>query len=33
MQDFVAHQNTPAADSEVRIKSAELKIVKLTESY
>lgn len=35
MQDLVAHpqDSTPAADSEARIKSAEIKIVRLTETY
>ncbi len=35
MQDLVAHpqDTTPAADSEARIKSAEIKIVRLTETY
>ena len=33
MQDLVAPQDRPATDSENRIKSAELKIVRLTENF
>ncbi len=32
MQDLVAPQDKPVADSEIRIKSAELKIIKLTDN-
>ena len=33
MQDLVAPQEKPAADSDIRIKSAELKIIKLTDNF